>query len=134
MEDSAKKAVLVVVVVVCIAAAGIITYLTRSGGGGLASGKMWVKCNNPKCGVDYQMSIREYDDFVRNSPGGRRAFAMSGGIPMKCDKCQELSVFTAIKCEKCGKVFFPGAAEGQYEDKCPGCGYSKAEEMAKSGG
>lgn len=134
MEENVKKTVLIVVVVVCIAAAGIITYLRTSGGPGGGSGKMWVKCNNPKCGVDYEISIKEYDNFVRSTPGGSRAFAMSGAIPMKCQKCQEPSVFAAIKCEKCGKVFFLGTVEGQYDDKCPGCGFSKSEEMAKSGG
>ena len=135
MEDSAKKLVLIVVVVVCIAAAGVITYLTMGGGAaGGGSGKMWVKCNNPKCGADYQISIKEYDEFIRSVPGGPRAFTMSGGIPMKCQKCGEPSVFLAIKCEKCGKVFFPNTVQGQSEDKCPACGYSKNEQMSKSGG
>jgi hypothetical protein len=61
MEDNVKKILLVVLIVGCIAAAGAITYFTMGGDGGGGSGKMWVKCNNPKCGADYQISIKEYD-------------------------------------------------------------------------
>jgi len=131
MEDSAKKAVLIAIIVVCIATAGVITYINMGGGGGGAgkSVMMWVKCNNPKCGHEYQMSQKEYGDLIyKNDP---RAVMMYGAQPMKCPKCGEDSVFAAVKCEKCGKVFFPGAVEGQFDDKCPGCGYSKKEEMSK---
>ncbi len=134
MEENVKKTILIAVVVICIAAAGVIAFLTRGGAAGGGSGKMWVKCNNPKCGVDYEISIKEYDEFIKSTPGGPRAFLMSGGIPMKCQKCGEPSVFLAIKCEKCGKVFFPNTVQGASEDKCPGCGFSKSEENAKSGG
>jgi phage FluMu protein Com len=131
MEDSAKKAVLITIIVVCLAAAGVITYMTM-GGGGTGGGKIdmvWVKCNNPSCGHEYQMSPKEYSDLVyKNDP---RAVMMYGAQPLKCPKCGENSVFAAIKCEKCGKVFFPGTVEGQFDDKCTGCGYSKKEEMSK---
>ena len=136
MEEGAKKSVLIAVIVVCLAAAGVIAYKSLGGGGGgggsAASTKMWVKCNNPKCGTEYQITLKEYNDFIQNLPGGPRAFAMAGGLPMKCTKCGEMSVFEAIKCEKCGKVFFPSAVEGQYDDKCPGCGFSKKEQAGKA--
>jgi phage FluMu protein Com len=75
------------------------------------------------------MSPKEYSDLVyKNDP---RAVMMYGAQPLKCPKCGENSVFAAIKCEKCGKVFFPGTVEGQFDDKCTGCGYSKKEEMSK---
>ena len=52
MEENAKKILLIVVAVACLAAAGIITYKTMGGGttAGQPTGKVWVKCNNPKCG------------------------------------------------------------------------------------
>ena len=134
MEENAKKTLLIVVAVVCIAAAGIITYKTM--GGGAASGpsqpagKMWVKCNNPKCGNEYEISAKEYTAFVRSN-GGPHQFVMNGGVPMKCPKCSEDSVFRAMKCEKCGKVFFPGTVEGKAEDTCPSCGYSPSTAPAK---
>jgi phage FluMu protein Com len=133
MEESAKKTLLIVVAVACIAAAGIITYKTMGGGTtaiGQPTSKMWVKCNNPKCGNEYQISAKEYTDFMMSN-GGPRQFIMSGAVPMKCPKCNEDSVFKAMKCEKCGKVFFPGTVEGKAEDTCPGCGYSPSTAPAK---
>jgi hypothetical protein len=135
MEENAKKTLLIVVAIACIAAAGIITYKTMGGGTapGQPTGKMWVKCNNPKCGNEYQVTSKEYSDFVMQN-GGPRQFAMNGAVPMKCPKCNEDSAFKAMKCEKCGKVFFPGTVEGKADDTCPGCGYSKIEAEAKKAG
>jgi predicted RNA-binding Zn-ribbon protein involved in translation (DUF1610 family) len=133
MEENAKKTLLIVVAVACLAAAGIVTYKTMGGGttaGQPAAGKTWVKCNNPKCGDEYQISAKEYTDFVMKN-GGPRQFMMSGAVPMKCPKCNEDSVFKAMKCEKCGKVFFPGTVENKPEDTCPGCGYSPSTAPAK---
>jgi len=125
MEENAKKTLMIVVAVACLAAAGIIAYKTM--GGSTASGqptsKVWVKCNNPKCGNEYEINAKEYTDFMMSN-GGPRQFIMNGAVPMKCPKCGEDSVFKAMKCEKCGKVFIPGTVEGKAEDTCPGCGYS----------
>ena len=132
MEENAKKTLLIVVAVACLAAAGIITYKTMGGGTtpGQPTGKMWVKCNNPKCGNEYQMEAKDYSDFIMKN-GGPRQVMMSGTPPMKCPKCGEESTFKAEKCEKCGKVFFPGTVEGKAVDTCPGCGHSKMEAEAK---
>ena len=133
MEENAKKTLMIVVAVACLAAAGIIAYKTMGGGttAGQPTSKIWVKCNNPKCGYEYQITAKEYTDFMM-SHGGPRQFIMSGAVPMKCPKCNEDSVFKAMKCEKCGKVFFPGTVEGKAEDTCPGCGYSPSTAAAKS--
>ena len=134
MEDNAKKTLLIVVAVACLAAAGTIMYKTMGGGtasGQPSTGKMWVKCNNPKCGNEYQISNKEYTDFMMKN-GGPRQFAMNGAVPMKCPKCGEESVFKAMKCEKCGKVFFPGTVADKAEDTCPGCGYSPSEAAKKA--
>jgi hypothetical protein len=132
MEENAKKTLLIVVAVACLAAAGIIMYKTMGGGttAGQPAGKVWVKCNNPKCGNEYEVSAQEYNTFVMNN-GGPRQFMMTGAVPMKCSKCNEDSVFKAMKCEKCGKVFFPGTVEGKAQDTCPGCGYSPSAAPAK---
>jgi hypothetical protein len=133
MEENAKKTLLIVVAVACLAVAGIVTYKTMGGGGttaGQPASKVWVKCNNPKCGNEYEVSAQEYNTFVMNN-GGPRQFMMTGAVPMKCPKCNEDSAFKAEKCEKCGKVFFPGTVEGKAQDTCPGCGYSPSEAAAK---
>jgi phage FluMu protein Com len=133
MEEGTKKVVSVVVIVVCLAAAGVIIYRSMGGGGaapGAPAGKTWVKCNNPKCGHEYEMDQKEYQAITMKQ-GGR--YVMMYGVPaIKCPKCNEESVYAATKCEKCGKIFFPGSVEGAIEDKCPGCGYSKTEEAIKN--
>jgi hypothetical protein len=132
MEENAKKTLLIVVAVACLAAAGIIMYKTMGGGAGPSqpTGKTWVKCNNPKCNNEYEITAKEYSDFVMQN-GGPRQFMMNGAVPMKCPKCNEDSVFKAAKCEKCGKVFFPGTVADKADDTCPGCGYSPSVEAAK---
>lgn len=130
MEEGPKKALMIVLVVVCLAAAGVITWKTRSGSSSAINGNalMWVKCNNPNCGAEYQITQKEYLDFIRKNavPG----FAT---IPaMTCKKCGEKSAFAAIKCPKCGTVFIRGTVKGPFEDKCPKCGYSQMEERRKS--
>jgi len=121
---------MIVLVVICLAAAGIITWKTRSGGGSVLKGDtlMWVKCNNPDCSAEYQITQKEYLDLIRENaiPGFATAPAMT------CKKCGEKSAFAAIKCEKCGTVFIRGTVEGPFEDKCPKCGYSTIEETRKS--
>lgn len=133
MEENAKKTLLIVVAVACLAAAGIVMYKTMGGGAaaGQPAGQTWVKCNNPKCGNEYDISAKEYTDFVMNN-GGPRQFMMNGAVPMKCPKCNEESAFKGMKCEKCGKVFFPGTVEGKAQDTCSGCGHSPSEAAAKS--
>jgi len=50
--------------------------------------------------------------------------------PFKCPKCGERAMISAHKCSKCGEVFCPYDAQGNYNDKCPNpkCGYSASEE------
>lgn len=130
MEEGPKKALMIVLVLVFLAAAGIITWKTRSGGGSILKGStmMWVKCNNPDCGTEYQITEKEYLDFIREN-----AIPGFASVPaMTCQKCSEKSAFAAIKCEKCGTVFIRGTVEGPFEDKCPKCGYSQIEERRKS--
>ena len=133
MEENAKKTLLIGAAVACIAAAGIIMYKTMGGGAapGQPAGDVWAKCNNPKCGDEHQISAKEYTDFMMNN-GGPRQFMMGGAVPMKCPKCNEDSVYKAMKCEKCGKVFFPGTVGGKATDTCPGCGHSPSEAAAQN--
>jgi len=132
MEENTKKIVMVVVIVACFALAGAIVYKTRSSGGGInaipANSMIWIKCNNPSCGNEFQMSERDYLKFVKEKmvPG------LQTVPPMPCPKCSQESAYRAIKCEKCGKVFFPNTVKGKFDDICPGCGVSKLEESRKA--
>jgi hypothetical protein len=64
MEDSRKKPIMIGVIVVCLIVAGLITFAKRSGSksgiDSIPDEKMtWVKCNNPSCKAEYQMSEKE---------------------------------------------------------------------------
>ncbi len=127
MEEGQKKVVMIVIVIACLAAAGIITYVTRSGEGGIrrfAAGEITqLKCNNPDCGHEFEMDQADYLEYLKE-----HAVPGMSVPPIPCPQCGEDSCFRAIKCEKCGKVFFPNTVEARFEDKCPDCGYSELEE------
>ena len=132
MEEGKKKALMIGIIVVCIVAAVAITIKTRTGGSGTASIKhgelMWVKCSNPGCGAEYQIDKKDYFDFLDRH--------MDDDIdtepPMTCKECGKESIYRAVKCEKCGLIFFSGAAgPGDFADRCPECSYSKEETKRK---
>ena len=121
MEDSKKKPIMIGVVVACLVLAGLITYTSRSGKTGLEamkSGEMiWVKCSNPDCGAEYQVDKKDYLEHLQKRQ------------PLTCKECGQDSLSRAVKCEKCGLVFFMGASGfDDFQDRCPECGYSKIEE------
>jgi len=127
-----RNTVYVVVIVVCLIGAGIIFLLTRSGGaGGIESidpsEMILVKCNNPDCGAVYEMSKRDYYKYIEehSDPMMRTAPALV------CKECGKPSVYRAVKCEKCGHVFFYGNPN-DFNDRCPECGYSKMEAERKA--
>ncbi len=132
-----SKPVMGVVVVIFLIIAGVIFYLRASGGSGLDStieslkGQMqWMKCNNPSCGTTYEMDKGEYQQYLKDHPG--EVMAYLGNPPLPCKKCGEQSLLPAIKCPKCGNVFFKGAmGKGEFADKCPKCSYSATEEKRK---
>lgn len=134
MEESKKKPIMIGVIVVCLALAGFITYTRHSGGGrgynSIPEGKMtWVKCNNPQCKAEYQISEREYYKAIdeRLNP------MVMTAPPLVCKECGKDSVFKAVKCQNpdCGIVFFPGAVPNDFQDRCPKCGQSADEEKRK---
>jgi len=67
-------------------------------------------------------------------PGQDTQYWQPGAIfEVDCPKCGRSVEFfkddTSRKCEKCGHVFFlDPTAYGDYQDRCPECGYSKAEQ------
>lgn len=129
MEESKKKPVMVGVIVACIVLAGVVTYMTKSGGSETAIGEagemMWVKCRNPQCASEYQIALKDYYEYQQENATGLSL------APLICEKCGEKSAFRAVKCPKCDVVFFYGSVTRDYDDKCPECGYSQAEEDRK---
>jgi phage FluMu protein Com len=132
MEDSKKKPIMIGVIVVCLVVAGLITFARRGGGGSgldaIPEGKMtWVKCNNPSCNAEYQMSEREFFKLQqeRLNPMARTA------PPLTCEKCGKDSLYRALKCPYCGTVFFRDSVPNDLFDRCPKCKKSETEETRK---
>jgi hypothetical protein len=75
----------------------------------------WVKCGNPNCEAEYEMSLRAYykalEDRQKESPDILMAPALT------CEKCGEQSICKAAKCARCGPVF-------QLFMEAPFCGLS----------
>ena len=135
MEDSKKKPIMIGVIVVCLIVAGLITFARRGSGGGggldaIPDDKMtWVKCNNPSCKAEYEMSEKDFFKAMeeRFQPMARTTPALT------CEKCGKDSLFRAIKCENpaCGVVFFRDSVPNDLFDRCPKCGQSATEELRK---
>ena len=134
MEDSKKKPIMIGVIVVCIIVAGLITFARRGGGGGgidaIPDDKMtWVKCSNPDCKAEYEMSEKAYFKAMeeRFNPMARTS------PPLTCEKCGKDSVYRAVKCANpaCGVVFFRDSVPNDHFDRCPECGQSETEEIRK---
>jgi len=137
MEQSKKKPIMIGIIVACIVLAVAITLTKSPEKSGLDSIKdsemMWVKCSNPDCANEYQMGTKEYFKTIQKSLDPN---ALARTPALVCPKCGKTSVYKANKCEKCGKIYFPGVASPKFLDKCSECGYSKIEERIKkaSGG
>ena len=86
-----------------------------------------------ECNHSFTMTHDEYYKILLE----KGAIGPDGPItpppPIVCPGCNKEAAFTAQKCDKCGNVFFPNpAAYGDYQDRCPKCGYSKSEERYKN--
>lgn len=130
MEESKKNPIMIGVIVVCLAAACTISLIwssgTPTGIDTIDPKKMtWVKCRNPSCEAEYQMRLKEYCRQVEeNMDYSSGAMALPALV---CKECKDKSIFEAAKCRKCELVFEKGWKRGDYEDRCPECGYSQIE-------
>lgn len=124
MEDGKKKIVMVGVVAASLVLAGFITFSTISKkGSGLNELKgqtVLCKCRNPECNHTFTMDMKDYYEYLRDNPGEKA---------LSCPKCGQKTVYEAIKCEKCGNVFFIDRSKRDFFDRCPKCGFSKEEKQ-----
>ena len=134
MEDSKKKPIMIGVIVVCLIVAGLVTFARRGGGSGIdgiSDDEMtWVKCSNPSCNAEYEMSQKAFykAQQERLNPMARTT------PPLTCEKCGKDSLFQAVKCANpaCGMVFIRSiAGANDHFDRCPKCGQSETEEIRK---
>lgn len=131
MEESRKKQIQIGVIIVCLSLAGVMicrSCLRRSGiPDHFAEEMTWVRCRNSQCEAEYQITKMDYFRWVEKYNDPREPAAP----PLICKECGEKSVRIATKCEKCELVFERGTIPGDFEDRCPVCGYSKEEELRK---
>jgi hypothetical protein len=135
MEDNKKKPIMIGVIVVCIVVAGLMTF-ARLGGEGVGidtipDDKMtWVKCANPSCGAEYQMSEKKYIKAMQERFDLNPSERIQG---LTCNKCGKNSLFQAYKCANpsCGHVFIRGIADPEIPDRCPKCKQSETEQIRK---
>ena len=140
-----------------VAVIGAILSIANSGGGGGVSGDRYFKCRNCdnviSMSIDESIAKQKeenlafIDNLAQTNPAqaeamrkimdgnvemmGMRAALPSWGTfrwPFKCDSCGERTMISARKCPECDEVFCPYNEQGNYNDKCPKCGYSAAEE------
>jgi hypothetical protein len=132
MQDSKKKLFMIGIIVVSLASAAAVTFFVRDVSYGIDSigkdEKILVKCSNPDCNAEYEMSKREYYEFLQKNVN-----PMSGATPpLVCEKCKMESIYRAVVCESCNSTFFYGEVQSDFKDRCPKCGVSKTEEMRKT--
>jgi len=132
MEDKKKPIMIAVVVVCAVVAVGMIYKTIRSaspmrGIDSMKSAMMWVKCKEKDCNAEYQMDQKDYFRFTAENQ------KENGGVtpPLTCEKCGKSSVYRALKCAKCQKVFFYGFNPRTLPDKCE-CGFSPTEDRARA--
>ena len=134
MENSRKKPIMIGVIVVCLVVAGLITFARRGGSGGgiesIPESEMtWVKCSNPDCNAEYEMSKKEFFKAQQE----RFNLMSRTPPPIPCKKCGKDSLYKAEKCvnPSCGVVFISGSVPNDFDDRCPKCKQSATEESRK---
>ena len=133
MDEDKKKKITIGIIVACLGLAAIITFATREGGGTGTKGsaKIWVKCANPDCEAEYQITRKEYQEQMREQMAdGEMMMMMMTPPALICKECEEESLYIATKCSnsECGAIFFTNTNMEDYPDRCPECGISEMEE------
>jgi DNA-directed RNA polymerase subunit M/transcription elongation factor TFIIS len=129
MEESRKKVYMLGLIAVLVISAGFITFLTMFNNSNhlneLKGQIVWLKCRNPECTYTSEKDMKEYYEELQNnlSSNARRVTALT------CPKCGQRSLYEAVKCEKCGNIFFIDRYKRDYFDRCPKCGFSKEEKQ-----
>ena len=136
-EEKNKKKI--TLAVVCLVGAGIILAYNFSDDPGAKGGhdpndKIWMKCRDPQCKAEFEITADEYRSFLADY---RNSMAVmdsdTARMPgCRCPECEQLSAYQAIKCPNCGLVFETDILGSQaYPDKCPKCGYSELAEQTR---
>lgn len=116
------------IIVVCLIVAGIVIFAGGSDdSGGIDNlsneNQKWVMCR--ACNASYQMGEKEFYEQLR-----KKAVEIANPMiqpRLTCQKCGKDAVMEAVKCDKCGEVFFKGTVPNDFPDRCPKCKYSAQE-------
>jgi predicted RNA-binding Zn-ribbon protein involved in translation (DUF1610 family) len=129
MEESKKKVFMIGVIAVSLLLAGFITFSTLHKSSRhlnkLKGQTVWLKCQNPKCNHSFEMDMKDYYEQLQNN----RSSNVTRASALPCPKCGERSVYEAVKCDKCGNIFFVDRIKRDYFDRCPKCGFSNEEKQ-----
>jgi PHP family Zn ribbon phosphoesterase len=125
-----KNKIAIILAVCGLILAGAITFAMRSNVYSsipeLKGHIILLKCSDPNCAFVSEMPAREYYVSVVQEQKRTNSMTNSG---LTCKKCGKNTAFRAIKCEKCGNIFFFDSAKfGDFTDRCPKCGFSKKEQ------
>lgn len=130
-----KRAIQIGAIVAFLLAAGGITYWNLRGPEDsvpIVKGAIQIRCTNPDCGKDYEITQDELKEMVRSIRAEMPADtprAMFREIVFGCKFCGEQSAYVARRCPKCDHIFLPDFSRKDYADRCPECGTSRLEEM-----
>ena len=127
MDPVVKRKIMIGIIAGCFCLALVITLFSRSGGE-RTMGPVQMLCTNPDCGKAFEMSRSDYNKKMEEMAGRGRIGLMGPAPTFACPYCGEESAYIAIECEECGEVFVMNYVDrNDYSDRCPECGYSKAE-------
>jgi len=133
MGNIKRNVVMIVIVIVCLSLATVLTLMTLPGRRtkdplkAYKGKKIWVKCKNEACGAEYQVNQKFYFEYIKDNIEPMSTEAP----PLICEKCLQKTVYRAVKCPKCGKVFFYDIKSKDFPDRCPECNFSETEETRK---
>jgi Zn finger protein HypA/HybF involved in hydrogenase expression len=122
MSDKTKISIAAVFLVLAV---GLISFRTAANGDkfeSLEGEKIYALCIN--CGDVSQMDAKTYYKQVE------ALTTMQNAQPrLVCESCKTAGVEKGLKCESCGNIFVPKDKYGNYDDKCPKCGFSKRQQL-----
>jgi len=92
--------------------------------------KTWIKCRNPECGAEYEITLGEssdyFESYMKKHPNTQEMPAMP------CKQCGGLYAYVAVKCQECGLVFEYQRKPVDFQDRCPKCGHSSIDEKRQA--
>ena len=95
------------------------------------AGGVWMLCDNPDCEAAYEISEEEFQELLASKGPISSGPGAISRLTFLCKECGQETAYRGMKCPKCGELFVKEYVPGDYEDRCPACGYSATEEMIR---